>query len=89
MVTCKGGHTGHFSALTKLLKFRFETKNQIVFVTNDGFDKPQQVSSSCHFWLQSFIFVCVFSTLDFSLSVSSSVKVLAQDVQMFLESMIW
>ena len=39
-------HTGHFSALTKLLKFRFGTKIQIMFITNDGFDKPQQVSPS-------------------------------------------
>ena len=31
-------YTGHFSALTKLLKFRFETKIQIRFITNQMMD---------------------------------------------------
>ena len=31
-------HTGHFSALTKLLTFRFATKIQIMFITNQMMD---------------------------------------------------
>ena len=65
MVSCKGGHSKRFKSyrplqcFDKIAEVRFETKIQIMFntYTNDGFDKLQQVSSSCHFWLQSLNYV--------------------------------
>ena len=94
VITRDFSHTGHFGALTKLLKFRFETKTQIMFITNDGFDKPQQILPSRHFWpqpagctsnLSLFVFVLLL------ISVYLSVQVLKCWLKMckYSWNMIW